>query len=52
VPHLVFAITDLRHAVADNGVVFYTLTDYLALVVYESAGLGFPKREVHRATTS
>jgi len=83
VPHLVFAITDLRNAVAHNGVVFDTrfasakirkkvagmlgheiglepalhvgfdtITDYLVLVVYLSAGLGFPKREVYRATTS
>jgi len=83
VPHLVLAITDLRNAVAHNGVVFDTrfasakirkkvagmlgreivfepalhvgfdtITDYLVLVVYLSAGLGFPKREVYRATTA
>ncbi len=77
VPHLVFAITDLRNAVAHNGVVFDTrfasakirkkvagllarelgfqpalridfdtITDYLALAVYLSVSLGFPKREV------
>jgi len=81
VPHLVFAITDLRNAVAHNGVVFdtrfasarirkkisgllgrelgfpstltvdfRTITDYLALVVYLSRRLGFPKRDVYRAT--
>jgi len=33
-------------------VVFNTITDYLVLVVYLSAILGFPKREVYRATTS
>jgi len=48
-PHLVFAITDLRNAVAHNGVVFDTITDYLVLVVYLSAGLGFPRREVYGA---
>ena len=32
--------------------VFDTITDYLVLAVYLSAGLGFPKREVYRATTS
>ena len=48
---MVFAIADLRHAVAHKGVVFDTITDYLVLVVYLSAGLGFPKREVYRATT-
>jgi len=31
---------------------FDTITDYLVLVVYLSAGLGFPKREVYRATTA
>ena len=80
-PHLVFAIADLRNAVAHNGVVFDTrlasatirkkvagmlaremgfepalhvgfdtITDYLVLVEYLSAGLGFPKREVYGAT--
>jgi len=48
----VFAIADLRNAVAHKGVVFDTITDYLVLVVYLSAGLGFPKREVYRTTTS
>ena len=83
VPHLAFAITDLRNAVAHNGVVFDTrfasatirkkvagmlaremgfepalrlsfdtIPDYLVLVVCLSAGLGFPKREVYRATTA
>jgi len=52
VPHLVFAITGLRNAVVHNAVVFDTITDHLMLVVYLSAGLGFPKREVYRATTS
>ncbi len=51
-PHLAFAISDLRNAVAHNGVVFDTITDCLVLVVYLSVGLGFPKREVYRATTS
>ena len=82
-PHLAFAITDLRNAVAHNGVVFDTrfasatirkkvagmlaremgfepalrlsfdtIPDYLVLVVCLSAGLGFPKREVYRATTA
>jgi abortive infection bacteriophage resistance protein len=80
VPHLVFAMTDLRNAVAHNGVVFdtrfasarirkrvagllarelgfaqtlsvdfTTITDYLALAVYLSVRLRFPKREVYRA---
>ena len=33
-----FAIADLRSAVAHKGVVFDTITDYLVLVVYLSVG--------------
>ena len=64
VPHLVFAITDLRNAVAHNGVVFdtrfanATIRKKVAGMLAREMGfepalrLGFPKREVYRATTS